>query len=294
MARTVLITGCSDGGLGAGLAIQFHKRGDRVFATARNPAKMASLTALGIETFKLDVLSDESIKACVEEVSALTGGKLNMLVNNAGAGYSMPVVRSSPTFPRFDLLVLPPPLADRFRVSRTDGHIPGRDGKVVPTQRPLGHPHGAALFPLAARGRARRRHRQPDLVRQRGDRAVPGRVRVVQGGHRQPHRVPEAGDDAVPRQGRRPEDGGGQDALLRQRGAAVRQRVAPDQSLSGPEGQGGGRHERGHGGRRVPGPRQVGQERGRRPLAKQAGRADLEGRRCHLGLAVQSPPRGRL
>lgn len=93
MARTILITGCSDGGLGAALATQFHKRGDRVLATARNPAKMASLTALGIETLKLDVLSDESIKACVEEVSALTGGKLNMLVNNAGAGYSMPIVR---------------------------------------------------------------------------------------------------------------------------------------------------------------------------------------------------------
>ncbi|KIW10887.1 hypothetical protein PV08_10186 [Exophiala spinifera] len=92
MPRTILITGCSDGGLGAALAIQFHRRGDRVFATARNPAKMASLTALGIETLKLDVLSDDSVKACVDEVSALTGGTLNMLINNAGAGYSMPII----------------------------------------------------------------------------------------------------------------------------------------------------------------------------------------------------------
>ncbi|KAI1619905.1 1-acylglycerone phosphate reductase [Exophiala viscosa] len=92
MTRTILITGCSDGGLGAALATAFHKRGDRVFATARNPAKMASLTAAGIETLALDVLTDDSIKACVEQVSSLTGGSLDMLINNAGAGYSMPLM----------------------------------------------------------------------------------------------------------------------------------------------------------------------------------------------------------
>ncbi|KAK5454277.1 NADPH-dependent 1-acyl dihydroxyacetone phosphate reductase [Exophiala xenobiotica] len=95
MARTILITGCSDGGLGAALAIQFHQHGDRVLATARNPAKMESLKKLGIETLTLDVLSDESIRACVKEASALTGGSLDMLINNAGAGYSMPILDSS-------------------------------------------------------------------------------------------------------------------------------------------------------------------------------------------------------
>ncbi len=94
MARTILITGCSDGGLGAALAIQFHQHGDRVLATARNPAKMATLKKLGIETLTLDVLSDDSIRACVKEVSALTGGSLDVLINNAGAGYSMPIVCS--------------------------------------------------------------------------------------------------------------------------------------------------------------------------------------------------------
>ena len=100
MARTILITGCSDGGLGAALAIAFHKRGNRVFATARNTAKMASLKAAGIDTLALDVLSDDSIKACVEQVSSLTGGSLDMLVNNAGAGYSMPLVcQPKPFYP---------------------------------------------------------------------------------------------------------------------------------------------------------------------------------------------------
>lgn len=87
--RTVLVTGCSDGGLGAALAIAFHKAGLHVYATARNPAKMATLTALGIETLTLDVQSTESINACVTEIASRKGG-LDILINNAGASYSMP------------------------------------------------------------------------------------------------------------------------------------------------------------------------------------------------------------
>lgn len=93
-AKTVLITGCSDGGLGSGLAIAFHKHGHRVFATARNPSKMTSLQKLGIKTLTLDVLSDSSIASCVTEVrnlTASTGGGLDVLINNAGGGYNMPV-----------------------------------------------------------------------------------------------------------------------------------------------------------------------------------------------------------
>ena len=90
--RTVLITGCSDGGLGSGLAMASHKKGHRVLATARNPSKMTGLHSLGIETLTLDVLSDSSIKSCVAEVTALTAetGGLDILINNAGGGYNMP------------------------------------------------------------------------------------------------------------------------------------------------------------------------------------------------------------
>lgn len=84
--RTVLITGCSDGGLGAALAIAFHEAGLHVYATARNPQKMTQLASLGIETITLDVLSEASIAACVAKLS-----KLDILVNNAGTSYSMPV-----------------------------------------------------------------------------------------------------------------------------------------------------------------------------------------------------------
>ncbi|KAK4494282.1 hypothetical protein PRZ48_014580 [Zasmidium cellare] len=83
--KNVLITGCSDGGLGAALAVAFHEAGAHVYATARNPAKMKNLQAKGIETFTLDVMDDSSISAAVKKIS-----HLDILVNNAGATYSMP------------------------------------------------------------------------------------------------------------------------------------------------------------------------------------------------------------
>ncbi|KAK9384123.1 NAD(P)-binding protein [Lipomyces mesembrius] len=84
--RTVLITGCSDGGMGAALAVAFHDAGLQVYATARNPAKMSHLVSLGIKTLTLDVLSESSIAECVGKLTSL-----DILVNNAGATYGMPV-----------------------------------------------------------------------------------------------------------------------------------------------------------------------------------------------------------
>lgn len=69
--KSVLITGCSDGSLGAGLAMAFHKAGLKVYATARNPAKMRSLEALGIETLQLDVLDDASITKAASQIKQL-------------------------------------------------------------------------------------------------------------------------------------------------------------------------------------------------------------------------------
>ncbi|KXJ89562.1 hypothetical protein Micbo1qcDRAFT_213046 [Microdochium bolleyi] len=103
--RTVLITGCSRGGIGDALARAFHRRGDcRVFATARDPRKIAHMSAaddgrdesgLGIETLVLDVTSPASIAACVARVDALTRGRgLDVLVNNSGGGASGPLVET--------------------------------------------------------------------------------------------------------------------------------------------------------------------------------------------------------
>jgi 1-acylglycerone phosphate reductase len=89
--RSVLITRCSKGGLGDTLARAFNAHGLRVIATARNPSKVEHLKALGNETLTLDVTSQESIQRCVDEVSALTGGSLDILLNNSGGGYHVPL-----------------------------------------------------------------------------------------------------------------------------------------------------------------------------------------------------------
>ncbi|KAJ5302106.1 hypothetical protein N7508_006969 [Penicillium antarcticum] len=92
--KSVLITGCSEGGIGDALAKSFHKRGFRVFASARNLAKVQSLKDMGLDILQLDVTDEDSIRQAVLTVKAATGGHLDFLVNNSGAGYSMPLLDS--------------------------------------------------------------------------------------------------------------------------------------------------------------------------------------------------------
>ncbi|KAH7113392.1 short-chain dehydrogenase/reductase, partial [Dactylonectria macrodidyma] len=88
--RTVLVTGCSEKGAGAALAKEFHSRGHRVFATARSVSALESLAVLGINSIRLDVIAKDSIEAAVEEVTKITGGRLDILVNNAAIFSLMP------------------------------------------------------------------------------------------------------------------------------------------------------------------------------------------------------------
>ncbi len=86
--KTVLITGCSEGGIGDALAKAFHQKGLKVFATARNLAKVEHLKQMGLDVLALDVVDDSSINQAVESVKAATGGSLDILVNNSGGGMS--------------------------------------------------------------------------------------------------------------------------------------------------------------------------------------------------------------
>ncbi|KAK8868414.1 short chain dehydrogenase [Apiospora arundinis] len=90
---TILITGCSPGGIGATLAITLHDAGHHVFATARDSAKLKPLAERGITTLPLDISSETSIASAVSSISASDAGAtgLDILVNNAAASYSMPV-----------------------------------------------------------------------------------------------------------------------------------------------------------------------------------------------------------
>lgn len=89
--KSVLITGSSEGGIGDALAQEFHKQGLLVFATARNIAKVQHLKEMGMEILPLDVTDDESIACAVESVRDITGGTLDILVNNSGGGITSPM-----------------------------------------------------------------------------------------------------------------------------------------------------------------------------------------------------------
>ena len=85
----VLITGCSSG-FGLLTALEFARKGDRVFATMRNTAKAGELTKardaekLPIDVLQLDLLDAASITKAVAE--AEKAGPIDVLVNNAGMG----------------------------------------------------------------------------------------------------------------------------------------------------------------------------------------------------------------
>lgn len=91
--KTVLITGCSEGGIGSALAKEFASQDYHVFATARNMNKMSHFQdMIGIEAVQLDPTSAESVEAARRVVETKTGGRLDVLVNNAGQAYSCPIL----------------------------------------------------------------------------------------------------------------------------------------------------------------------------------------------------------
>ena len=91
----VLITGCSSG-FGKLAALEFARRGDKVFASMRNTAKAASLldaaktAGTALQVIELDVNDSASIAKAVEQVEKCAGA-IDVLVNNAGIGTHGPV-----------------------------------------------------------------------------------------------------------------------------------------------------------------------------------------------------------
>ena len=95
--KTVLVTGCSAGGIGAAVCEEFLSKGYHVFATARTTSKIPkSLTeAANVTVMRLDVMVSSDIAAAVEHVSKMTDGHLDVLVNNSGSGAAMPALDMS-------------------------------------------------------------------------------------------------------------------------------------------------------------------------------------------------------
>ncbi|KAJ3247015.1 hypothetical protein HDU78_005666 [Chytriomyces hyalinus] len=97
----VFITGCSRGGIGHAMAVQFAKRGCKVYGTVRRleciqdaqgcipPGSVGS-----IDLIPMDVTDAYSIQRAVRAVM-LRSGRIDILVNNAGIGLSGGVSETS-------------------------------------------------------------------------------------------------------------------------------------------------------------------------------------------------------
>lgn len=89
--RTALVTGASTG-IGAAVAIAFAARGMRVAVHYNSSADAANqvvdtIRAAGGDAFalKADVRDTGAIRDCVKQVSSQFGGRIDVLVNNAGS-----------------------------------------------------------------------------------------------------------------------------------------------------------------------------------------------------------------
>lgn len=78
--KTVLITGCTEGGIGNSLAGKLAAKGYAVFATVRSAAKAGPLARKeNVTVLEMDVRDDASVKA-----GLAAAGDIDVLVNNAG------------------------------------------------------------------------------------------------------------------------------------------------------------------------------------------------------------------
>ncbi|MBL8510924.1 MAG: SDR family oxidoreductase, partial [Betaproteobacteria bacterium] len=90
MSQTVLITGVS-GGFGRLTALTLLSQGHRVIGTLRDPQgrnaqHVQSLQAAGAVIVEMDVAHDQSVEAGVSKALEVSGGKIDVVINNAGLG----------------------------------------------------------------------------------------------------------------------------------------------------------------------------------------------------------------
>ncbi|KAI8058595.1 oxidoreductase [Syncephalis plumigaleata] len=89
--KVVLLTGCSSGGIGAYMALEFASNNCIVYASARRLEAMTELEPHGIHTLSVDVTKEETMQAAVNTVIEKEG-RIDILVNNAGLSRTAPLI----------------------------------------------------------------------------------------------------------------------------------------------------------------------------------------------------------
>jgi 3-oxoacyl-[acyl-carrier protein] reductase len=79
----VLVTGGATG-IGLGIAEAFARTGARVAITSHERVVPESLTASGVIAAPLDVTNSSAVTSVVDELAEALGGRIDVLVNNAG------------------------------------------------------------------------------------------------------------------------------------------------------------------------------------------------------------------
>jgi NAD(P)-dependent dehydrogenase (short-subunit alcohol dehydrogenase family) len=89
---TYVVTGANRG-IGLAFARELARRGDRVIATARQPAQARDLTSLDVRVEALDVADARSVR---DFGRRLAGEPIDVLINNAGIGRAGPGIEELP------------------------------------------------------------------------------------------------------------------------------------------------------------------------------------------------------
>jgi NAD(P)-dependent dehydrogenase (short-subunit alcohol dehydrogenase family) len=99
MSKVILITGTSTG-IGLETAVQLAEHGHKVYATMRNLSKRALLDQeaerrkVKLRVLQLNVQDEKSIAACISEI-VTAEQSIDVLINNAGAGFIKPMEQAS-------------------------------------------------------------------------------------------------------------------------------------------------------------------------------------------------------
>ncbi|MER3407808.1 MAG: short-chain dehydrogenase/reductase, partial [Nitrososphaera sp.] len=93
MEKPVAVVTGSSSGIGYETALELARNGFGVYATMRNTGRAGPLLqeaaareGLQIKVVQLDVNSDSSVAGAISSILQETGGRLDVLVNNAGYG----------------------------------------------------------------------------------------------------------------------------------------------------------------------------------------------------------------